>query len=303
MKQLVELTAPRLKKVFLCNSGTESVEAAIKFARVSTSRPDIICAMRGFHGRTFGALSATFTKKYRSPFEPLVPGFHFVPYNNFEKLSESITPNTAAILLEPVQGEGGVYPGDPEYFKRVRDLCDQNDIILIIDEIQSGFCRTGKFFAYEYFDIEPDILCLAKALAGGIPMGAVLCSDKISVEIGHHGTTFGGNPLACAAAIASISFMLETNLASQAKEKGDYFAQNFSANDFPQIREIRQKGLMIGIELKEKSKPYINRLQGLGIIALPAGPTVLRLLPPLTIEYAQLDKVIEGLRMVFSEVL
>jgi len=301
MKKLVEIAPINLKKVFLCSSGAESIEAAIKFARVSTSKTEIICAMRGFHGRTFGALSATFNKKYRQPFEPLVPGFKFVPFNNIEKIEKSITEKTAAIMLEPVQGEGGVYPGDPQYFKAVSDLCDQHDILFIIDEIQSGLCRTGSFFAHEDFDIEPDMMCLAKSIAGGIPMGVVLCSDKIKLELGQHGTTFGGNPLACAAALASIEFMMNNNLADQAREKGAYFSEKFQAADYTQIREIRQQGLMIGIELKEKVKPYINQLQQRGILALPAGPTVLRLLPPLTIEYEQLDRVIIALKDIFTQ--
>ena len=227
VKKLVDITPENLKKVFLCNSGAESVEAAIKFARLSTGKTEFICAMRSFHGRTMGALSATFNPKYREPFEPLIPGFQFVPYNNFRKLKEKVNNKTAAIMLEVVQGEGGVHIGDADYFKQVSNFCKENNILLIIDEVQTGFCRTGKMFASEHFNLQPDILCLAKAMAGGLPIGAVLCSDKIEVSFGNHGTTFGGNPLVAAAANAAIDFMIEEKLADQAKEKGDYFAEKF----------------------------------------------------------------------------
>ncbi len=300
MKKLVSLTSPDLNRVFLCNSGTESVEAALKFARVSTGKTEFICAMRGFHGRSFGALSATFNKKYRDPFQPVVPGFKFVPFNNFEKLEKAAGDDTAAIMLEPVQGEGGVHPGDPDYFRAVNTLCNERNILLIIDEIQTGFCRTGTFFAYESFGIKPDMLLLAKSIAGGFPMGAVLCSDKIKVGFGQHGTTFGGNPLACSAALAAIDFMIEQDLPAQALEKGAYFTKQFPASDFQQIREVRQRGLMIGIELKDKVQPYIDRLQQAGILTLPAGPTVLRLLPPLVITYEQMDRVIDELKTVLK---
>ncbi len=293
MQKLIEVTADNLSQVFLCNSGAESVEAALKFARYSTRKTGFICAMRNFHGRTFGALSATFTPAYKKDFEPAVPGFQFVPYNNFEKLVEKVDEQTAAILLESVQGEGGVNLGQKEYFQKVRKLCDEKNILLIIDEVQTGFCRTGRMFAFEYFDIQPDILCLAKAIAGGVPMGAVVCSDKIEMQPGKHGTTFGGNPFACAAGLATIEFMQNENLAQQAEEKGKYFSEKFSKYNLKRIREIRQIGLMIGIELKEKVQPFISGLQQDGILALPAGPTVLRLLPPLTISYEDLDIVIE----------
>ncbi len=300
MKKLVEITPENLKKVFLCNSGAESVEAAIKFARLSTHKTEFICAMRSFHGRTLGALSATFNQKYREPFEPLIPGFQFVPYNNFEKLKNKVNNKTAAIMLEVVQGEGGVHIGDAEYFKQVNQFCKENNILLIIDEVQTGFCRTGKMFASEHFDLQPDILCLAKAMAGGLPIGAVLCSDKIEVSFGNHGTTFGGNPLVAAAANAAIDFMIEEKLADQAKDKGNYFADMFRKLELEKVREFRQIGLMIGIELKEKVQPFINSLQDKGVLAIPAGATVLRLLPPLTIGKKDLDIAIEKIEETLS---
>lgn len=293
METLVGLAPEGLNRVFLCNSGTESTEAAIKFARKTTDRSGLVTAMRGFHGRTLGALSTTF--KYRDAFEPLLPGCKFVPLNNLEKLVDAVTKDTAAVMLEVVQGEGGVRPANADYLVAARRLCDDHGALLIIDEVQTGFCRTGTFFACEAIDLVPDLLCLAKGIAGGVPMGAVLCSDKIQVGIGVHGSTFGGNPLACAAASAAITFMQDNNLADQARNRGDYFTHHFGANLPDRVRDLRQIGLMIGIELKEKAKPHIQMLLENGVIALPAGPTVIRLLPPLVISEAQLDTVIEAL--------
>jgi acetylornithine/LysW-gamma-L-lysine aminotransferase len=251
--------------------------------------------MKGFHGRTFGALSATYKKEYREGFEPLVPGFNFVPFNNFEKLVELVDDDTAAIILEPVQGEGGINIGQKEYFQKVRKLCDEKNILLIIDEIQTGFCRTGKMFAIEHIGIEADMMTLAKSIAGGFPMGVLLCSDKIKIEKSKHGSTFGGNPLACAAGLASIDFMLESKLWEQAEAKGKYFKEKLEKLELSKVREIRIIGLMIGIELKDKVQPVLEELLKRYIVALPAGTTVLRMLPPLVISYEDLDKVINVL--------
>ena len=298
LKKLIDITPESLTNVFLCNSGTESIEAAIKFARFTTKKTDFICAVRGFHGRTMGALSATHKKAYSEDFEPLIPGFCHVPYNNFEKVEEKATGATAGIILEVVQGEGGIRIADKEFLKKIRKLCTEKGIILIIDEVQTGFCRTGKMFAIEHFDIVPDILCLAKAIAGGFPMGAVICNDSIKLAIGKHGSTIGGNPLACAAAIAAIDFMENNKLAEKAAEKGEYFIDSLRKHTFKSVREIRGLGLMIGIELKEKSKPFIDSMMEKGVLVLPAGPNIIRLLPPLTIEYEQIDKVVETLKEV-----
>jgi len=299
LEKLVSITPPCVTRAFLCNSGAESIEAGIKFARYTTKKPDFICAERGFHGRTMGAVSATFNPKYREGYEPLVPGFHFAPFNDFEKLKAKVNENTAGVILEIVQGEGGVHVGDREYFRNVQALCKDKGMLLIIDEVQTGFCRTGKMFACNHFDIEPDILCLAKAIAGGFPMGAVLCSDKINLPAGKHGSTNGGNPLACAVALAAINYMLEFKLDKQAAEKGAYFIDLLKKQPLNKVREIRNLGLMIGIELQEENKPYIQKLMEKGVLVMPAGPMVLRLLPPLTIEYEQIDRTVEAL----SEVL
>ncbi len=301
METLVHITPKSLRKVFLCNSGAESIEAAIKFARYTTGKPEIICARNGFHGRTMGALSATYNPQYHRGFEPLVPGFSHVPFNDFKALESQINQRTAAVLLEIIQGEGGVHIGDRQYFQQVQQLCQAKGILLIIDEVQTGFGRTGKLFACHHFDVEPDILCLAKAIAGGIPMGAVVCRETIQLPPGAHGSTFGGNPLACAAGLVAINYLLTHNLAQQAQEKGDYLVQRLEEQSLRLVREIRHFGLMIGIELRKRVKPYILKLLEHHILALPAGKTVLRLLPPLVITYEELDWVIDGIIRVLSE--
>jgi acetylornithine/LysW-gamma-L-lysine aminotransferase len=295
LEKLFSVVPKNLTRAFLTNSGTEAIEAAIKFARLNTKKTKIIAAMKGFHGRTYGALSATYKKEYRDGFEPLVPGFDFVPYNNFEKIVQLADDDTAAIILEPIQGEGGINIGQIEFFQKVRQLCNEKNILLIIDEIQTGFCRTGKLFAIEHLGIEADMITLAKSIAGGFPMGALLCSDKITVEKSKHGSTFGGNPLACAAGTASIDFMIETKLWEQAEAKGKYFKAKLENLSLSKVREIRIVGLMIGIELKEKVQPYLEELLKRKIVVLPAGTTVLRMLPPLVISYEDLDKVAKEL--------
>jgi acetylornithine/LysW-gamma-L-lysine aminotransferase len=290
-----------LERVFFCNSGTEAVEAALKFARISTGRTEIVAAMRAFHGRTFGALSATFNKKYRQGFEPLVPGFSHVPYNKIEALEEAVTDKTASVILEVIQGEGGVYLADLEYIQAARRICDEKGALLIIDEIQTGFGRTGKMFTVQHFDITPDMLCCAKSLAGGVPMGAVLIGERVqNLTAGTHGTTFGGNPLSCAAGLAALTAIEEEGLAGQAAEKGAYLMDKLRQIDSPLIREVRGMGLMVGVELKQKVAPYLKVLQDHNILALNAGMTVLRFLPPLVISYEQLDRLVVALEDVLT---
>lgn len=289
-----------LDRVFLCNSGTESVEAAFKFARISTGRKNIVAAMRAFHGRTYGSLSATFNKKYREGFEPLVPGFSHVAYNNVEALDNAVNEETAAVILEVVQGEGGVYLATEEYIQAARRICDKRGALLIVDEIQTGFGRTGAMFAIQHFGVTPDLLTCAKSIAGGVPMGAVLIGRKVqNITPGVHASTFGGNPLSCAAAVAALSVIEEENLPRQALVKGAYLIDKLRRIESPDIREVRGMGLMIGIEMKQKVAPYIKELQEKKIIALNAGMTVIRLLPPLVISYDQIDHLVD----VLSEVL
>jgi acetylornithine/LysW-gamma-L-lysine aminotransferase len=290
-----------MPRLFLCNSGAEAIEAAFKFARAnangaSTGRTKIVAAMRGFHGRTFGALSATWNKKYREPFEPLVPGFVHVPYNNLERLAQAVDGETAAVVLEVVQGEGGVYPGSAEYLQGAQRLCRQAGALLIIDEVQTGFGRTGRFFAFQHYGLEPDLVCVAKSLAGGLPMGAVLIGERVGeIPTGSHGTTFGGNPLACAAALAVLQTMEQEQLPQRAAELGNYLLERLRGIDSPRVREVRGLGLMVGIEIRQKVAPYLQALMEHGVLALAAGLTVIRLLPPLVIEQQQLDRVVEAL--------
>lgn len=281
MEKLAGVAPDGLTRAFLSNSGTEAMEAAIKFARLTTGRSGFVSAMRGFHGRTLGALSATF--RYRDEFEPLIPGHRFVPFNNPAKLEAAVDDSIAGVILEPVQGEGGVRPADPDYLKAARALCDDRGALLILDEIQTGFGRTGSMFACQAHGVVPDIMTVAKGIAGGVPMGATLVSERITSAAGKHGSTFGGNPLACAAAIASIDYIMEHDLPGRAARLGSMFADRFRHRMPATVRECRQLGLMIGIELKTKGRPYLEALMRAGVLALPAGPTVIRLLPPLVI--------------------
>jgi acetylornithine/LysW-gamma-L-lysine aminotransferase len=300
LQKLISITPSNLTRAFLCNSGTESVEAAIKLARFTTQKTEFICAEYGYHGRTLGALSATYKPEYRNDFKPLVPGFHFVPFNHFKKLKAKVSDHTAAIILEIVQGEGGVRLGDHEFFIQVRRLCDEKNVLLILDEVQTGFCRTGQFFACNHFNLEPDILCVAKAMAGGLPMGGVICSDKIKPPVGRHGSTFGANPLACAASLATIQFMIDHRLDVESAKKGDYLANRLKSSSSDDIVEIRHLGLMMGIEMNIQVAPLIQELQERGLLVLSSGSSVLRLLPPLTISYEELEQVAEILTEVLS---
>jgi len=300
MEKMTSLV-PGLNRVFFCNSGTEAVEASFKFARISTGRKNIIAAMRAFHGRTYGSLSATFNKKYREGFEPLLPGFSHVAYNNIEALEKAANEETAAVILEVVQGEGGVHLATEEYIQAARMICDERGALLIIDEIQTGFGRTGKMFAVQHYNVTPDLLTCAKSLAGGVPIGAVLIGDKVqNLTPGVHGSTFGGNPLSCAAANAALDVMKEEDLPGKADEKGAYLMEKLKTIQSPNIREVRGLGLMIGIEMKQKVTPYIRALQEKKIIALNAGLTVIRLLPPLVISYEQIDHLVETLTEVLA---
>jgi LysW-gamma-L-lysine/LysW-L-ornithine aminotransferase len=294
--RLAALAPGKMERVFLCNSGTEAIEAAFKFARYTTGRRAIIATMRGFHGRTMGALSATWNKKYREPFLPLVPDFIHVPYNKLERLETTIDEDTAAVILEVIQGEGGVHPGTAEYLQGAQALCQERGALLVIDEVQTGFGRTGKMFACEHFGLEPDLLCLAKSMAGGVPMGAVLIGERVAeLSPGVHGSTFGGNPLVAAAALATLDVFAEQALSERAAELGAYLHEKLQEIDSQLIREVRGMGLMVGIEIKHKVAPYLQALTERGILAQPAGLTVIRLLPPLVISKEQIDRVVEAL--------
>jgi len=301
-EKLVQISPNHANRIYLCNSGTEAIESAIKLARYATGRTGIVAFMRGFHGRTMGALSATWEPKYREPFLPLVPDFSHTPYDNLDKAREAITDKTAGVIVEVVQGEGGVRPGSPEFLRGLQDLCRERGAMLIVDEVQTGFCRTGKMFASEHYGLEGDFVCVAKSIAGGLPMGAVMIGERVKkLEPMIHGSTFGGNPLACAAAVAAIGYMEKENLAARASELGAYMLGRLQRIESPLIREVRGLGLMIGVELKQKVTPYLMALMERGVLALPAGLNVLRLLPPLVIEKSDLDVVAEAIEAVLQE--
>lgn len=293
LEKLATVTPPGLNRFFLCNSGTEAVEGALKFARASTGKNDIIAANRGYHGRTLGALAATWDPQHRKSVGPLPSGYRHVAYDNLAALEEALTDDTAAVLLEVVQGEGGVRPASPEYLRGAQELCRHRGALLIIDEVQTGFGRTGKFFACEHAGLEPDILTIAKALAGGLPMGAIAISERVgTLPKGLHSSTFGGNPLACATALTVIDVLQSQRLPEHAAEMGSYFMDRLRALKISKVREVRGLGLMVGMELKEKVAPHLRGLMERGIIALAAGVTVLRFLPPLTITQEEIDTVV-----------
>ena len=301
LERLNRITPEGIDRFFLCNSGTEAVEGAIKFARMATGRKRVVAAMRGYHGKTLGSLSATWEKKYRDPFAPLVPDFVHVAYNNEADFAQAIDDQTAAVILEPVQGEGGVRPASAQFFQAVRKACDDRGVLFIIDEIQTGFGRTGRMFACEHLGVLPDILTMAKGIAGGIPMGAIGIDRRVGeIEKLSHTSTFGGNPLACAAATAAIDVLVDQDLPKQAAEKGEYFFERLRAIADPRIREIRGLGLMIGIELKQKAGPIAQAMLKEGILVLLAGTTVLRFLPPLVITRQEIDTVVSVLTKVLA---
>jgi len=301
LERLDRITPEGINRFFLCNSGTEAVEGAIKFARMATGRKHVVAAMRGYHGKTLGSLSATWERKYKEPFAPLVPDFSHVPYNNIAEFEKAIDDQTAAVILEPVQGEGGVRPATTEFLQAIRKACDQKGALLIIDEIQTGFGRTGRLFACEHFGILPDIITMAKGIAGGVPMGAIGIDRRVGdIEKQSHTSTFGGNPLACAAAVAAIDVLTGEDLPRRAAETGAYFVRRLREIESPRIREIRGLGLMIGIEMKDKAGPVAKALMQEGVLALLAGTTVLRFLPPLVITREQVDRVVESLTRVLA---
>jgi acetylornithine/LysW-gamma-L-lysine aminotransferase len=277
-------------RLFLCNSGTEAVESALKFARLHTGRTQIVAAMRAFHGRTMGALSATYEPKYREPFEPLIPGVTHVPYDKIAALAAAVSDQTAAVILEPIQGEGGVRPASLGYLAAAAEICRQHGALLLVDEVQTGFGRTGSLFAVTHDGVTPDVLIMAKSMAGGVPMGAIAIHESLGgFTPASHGSTFGGNPLACAAGRAALKALIDDDLPAHAARKGQYIMEYLNERQLSKVREVRGRGLLIGIELKERVQPTLVALMERGVLALPAGPNVLRLLPPLVISDAEID--------------
>ncbi len=298
---LARILPSSLDRVFLCNSGTEAVEGALKFAKAATKRRGVVATMRGFHGKTMGALSATWGPEYREVFGPMVPGTTHIPFNKPEALDGAISADTAAFIVELVQGEGGVRPATAEFVSEAVRLCRERGALFVLDEVQTGFGRTGTMFALERFGITPDVLCLAKSIAGGVPMGAIAFSRALGeLPKRSHSTTFGGNPLACAAAVAAIAELERLGCARNAAGRGAQLMEGLRAIGSPKVREVRGLGLLVGMELKENAGPTLKALQEQGVLALGAGPTVVRYLPPLVITAAEIDRVIEATRAALS---
>ncbi|MCW4020795.1 MAG: aspartate aminotransferase family protein [Candidatus Bathyarchaeota archaeon] len=305
LQKIVQITPKSLNKVFLGNSGAESVECAIKLARKFSGKPEIIAMMGAFHGKTMGALSATWNKKYREPFKPLVPSFKHVPPDNLEKMREAITEKTAAIIVEPIRGEGGVRVPPKGFLQGLREICDEESLLLILDEVQTGFGRTGKMFACEHWGVTPDIICLAKSVAGGLPLGITIAKENVmsSLKLGEHTSTFSGNPLVCAAACAAIEVMVEERLPERAATLGRYFKEKLEELQARHkiVREVRGLGLMIGVELRFDVLNILLKSMDKGVLILDAGRNILRFLPPLVIKREYIDRVIATLDTVLEE--
>ena len=280
-----------MEKVFITNDGTEAVETAIKLARKATGKKEIIAMENAFHGRTLGSLSLTWGERYRKPFEPLIPKMRFVRYNDTDELRREISEETSAVILEPIQGESGVIVPDENYLKEVRELTEENGILLILDEVQTGFGRTGKMFAFEHSKIKPDILCLAKGLGGGFPIGATLFKG-MDFEKGEHGGTFIGNPLACAVAKTVIDVIIKEDLVKNSERIGNYLLRELRAKEL----NVRGKGLMIGIESENAERTVLDLIKE-KVLTIYSG-NIVRILPPLIIKKEHADKFLESVSRV-----
>jgi acetylornithine/N-succinyldiaminopimelate aminotransferase len=287
-EELKQLTG--MGKAFFCNSGAESIEAALKLSRRATGRSQIVAAKGCFHGRTLGALGITYKAAYREPFRPLNEAI-FIPYNDHEALKKTVTRETGAVILEPVQGEAGVYVGDPDFLRAARQICDDSGALLILDEVQTGFGRTGKWFGKDHSNVRPDIITLAKAIAGGLPMGAMLASENISdvFQRGDHASTFGGGALVSAAALASIEVIKKEGLIQRSEELGAYMRYELTKLD---CIEIRGLGLMIGLDLEVDCRIMVQKARERGVLLNNTGDNTLRLVPPLIVSKEQIDKVV-----------
>jgi LysW-gamma-L-lysine/LysW-L-ornithine aminotransferase len=305
LQKLTSITPKGLDKAFLSNSGAESVECAIKLARKATGKPEIIAMMGAFHGKTMGALSATWDKKYREPFLPLVPEFKHVQPDNLEKVKEAISEKTAAVMLEPIRGEGGIRVPPDGYLQGLRELCTQKNVLLIFDEVQTSFGRTGKLFGCQNWAVTPDVMTMAKPFAGGLPIGMTVARAEVmsAFKLGEHSTTFSGGPLVCAAGCAAIDALIEENLTEQAATKGKYFKAQLEAlmAKHKIVKEVRGLGLMLGMELRFDVLGVIQRCAQNGVLVLDAGRNVLRFLPPLVITKEQIDKAIVILDVALEE--
>jgi len=306
LEKLVNIAPKGLDKVFLCNSGAESVECALKLAVKYTEKKEIIAMTGSYHGKTLGALSATWGPKYRSAFQSLIlPNFKFAPFGNVEKVEEAVSKDTAAIIVEPIQGESGIYVAPNGFLQRLREICDKSNALLIFDEVQTGFGRTGKMWASQHWGTAPDIMCIAKGMAGGIPIGATIAKSEVmnSLEIGEHSSTFGGNPLACAAASATIDVIIEEKLLERARVLGEFFKDRLLEIQGKSriVREVRGLGLMIGLESRFDVYNLLMKAIDRGLILLYSKKNIIRFLPPLVIEKFQLEKAADILEELLKE--
>ena len=299
-------------RVFFCNSGAEANEAAIKLARKyakingSADKYEIITALKSFHGRTLATITATGQAKYQQGFEPLPPGFKYVPFNDLDALKAAVGPNTCAVMLEPVQGEGGVIAAGPGYLQGVRKLCSEEGLLLIFDEVQCGLGRTGKFLAHQHYGVEPDIFTLAKALGGGFPIGAAVAREEVAAAFvpGDHASTFGGNPLACAAGLAAMDQLINQGVVENAARVGEYFMGKLveMSSRYSFVREVRGMGLILGLELAVDGRQIVSRCQDNGLLINCVNNSVLRFLPPLIITEGDVDQATGILERILGEV-
>ncbi|RZN70187.1 MAG: acetylornithine transaminase [Candidatus Methanolliviera hydrocarbonicum] len=288
-----------MDKVFFCNSGTESVEAALKLAKKHTGKRKFISTINSFHGRTIGSVSVTHKETFRKPFEPLLKDVRFVEYGDSSKIEDEIDEDTAAVILEPIQGEAGINVPPEGYLREVRKICDEKDVLLIIDEVQTGFGRTGRWFAFQHEEIEPDIVTMGKGIGGGFPVGAMAAKDEIAKSFGRgdHGSTFGGNPLACSAILGVIEAMERGEMIKRSEENGIYFRErlNILKKNVSFIEEVRGKGLMIGVSVNEDANEIVDRARERGVLINATSDKVLRLVPPFVIERNEIDSAVSAI--------
>jgi LysW-gamma-L-lysine/LysW-L-ornithine aminotransferase len=292
LQLLMQHTPPGITRAFFCNSGTESVEAALKFARAATGRQHLVATRRAYHGRTMGSLAVTGDNKYREAYAPMYGSVTHVNYGDPDSLG-AITDETAALILEPIQGEGGIHPAPDGYLKAAREACDAHGALLIFDEVQTAF-RTGALFRASAEGVTPDLISVSKAVANGIPMGLTLMTEAVSAQVppGTHGNTFGGSPLACAAAHATLATILNDGLLEQSRAVGEHFVAGLRGLNHPLVRDVRGRGMMIGVELKTKVTPVLRRMQEAGLLALPAGGLIIRFLPSLILTQEEADRAV-----------
>ena len=309
LKKFSKIAPKNLQKTFFTNSGTESVEAALKFSRKYTGKPGVLALNGGYHGKTFGSLSVTYSEKYRKSFLPLLDNMQFIPYSESNTISNIVTKTNnkiGTVIVEPIQGETGIIMPPSDFLKDIRNICNENDLVLIFDEIQSGLGRTGKMWAGQHWDVEPDIMCLAKGIAGGIPMGLTAMRSEIldCLKVGEHSSTFAGNPLACAAGSATIDSLTEDNLVSNSEKMGRIFKSGLLEikEKYKIVREVRGLGMMLGIEMRFDVKNIL--LDGIknGILLLYSGRNILRLLPPIVMKEEEVNKSLELIdKLIYSE--